>query len=358
MASTVKHEPAAAAHRVGWATVTTQQKYHHYDAKGLTRCGYRRKKGELSYAALPADLSAWQCCSTCDSVILRTNEPAVATGTLEYAASTQSQPKPPRRQAPVTSFGYRGQADYEAQHALGAFDADGYELRRGDKVMLAPDYAKGNERVGTIESIIYHPVSEKRRPDVEVSFPQSARLKRSKGTWLDTHLLLSHQAHTGRLRLEQPAVPAPPTLAEPLPRCQQCGAGFLPTMSSADAKETYCGYLCEQTATGGLQHLADARAAQDGLGREGWASTDHGRTKYHHYGPDGKSKCNYQKQHGPLHFTEPGQEIPAHDHCTACNLHLLSAKQAPPPPAAPPSPRQSAWQKKQYPTPSTQLTLF
>jgi hypothetical protein len=345
-----------AAHRVGWATVTTQQKYHHYDAKGLTRCGYRRKKGELSYADRPASLSTWQCCSTCDSIIQRTDEPAETTGELEYTAPAQSQPKAARRQAPVASFGYRGQADYEAQHALGAFDADGYELRRSDKVMLAPDYAKGNERVGTIESILYHPVSEKRRPDVEVSFPQSARLKRSKGTWLDTHLLLSHQARPGRLRLEQPGQPATttPTIPEPLPKCLQCSASYQPVISSADAKEKYCGYLCEQTHTGGVQHLADARFAQDGAGREGWASTDPGHTKYHHYGPDGKSKCNYQKNHGPLHFAPNASALLPSECCSACDLHLLKAKQA-----KPPVPKPEPVTRSPKPTPTlTQLSLF
>jgi DNA polymerase-3 subunit beta len=126
-------------------------------------------------------------------------------------------PQAGRRQEVVTSFGYKGQADYEAQHALGAFDAEGYELRRGDKVLLAPTYANGNERVGTIEGILYYPVSEKRRPDVRVSFPQSARLKSSTGTWLDTHLLLSHQARVRRLRLEQPTKPTTPTSSSPAP---------------------------------------------------------------------------------------------------------------------------------------------
>ena len=40
-----------------------------------------------------------------------------------------------------------------------ALDSDGYELRRGDSVTLAPAYAKGNDQVGTIDSILYYPVS-------------------------------------------------------------------------------------------------------------------------------------------------------------------------------------------------------
>lgn len=213
-----------ATHQVGWATVTGD-KYHHYDKHGRTRCGYQRRKGELSFRENPTSLSAWQCCSTCASIAPRTDAPVAAPAKFNYATDGQhladvraEQDRTRaagRRYEPVASFGYSGQADYETQHALGAFDADGYELHRGDKVMLAPAYANGNERVGTINCILYHPVKENRRPDIEVSFSKGARLAASKGTWLDTHLLLSGQARRGRLRLERPAKPSTPTSVEP-----------------------------------------------------------------------------------------------------------------------------------------------
>jgi ParB/RepB/Spo0J family partition protein len=66
-------DPTAPAteHRVGWATVTTVQLYHHYDAAGLTACGYKRRKGELSFSEKPGELPAWQCCQACDALFVR-----------------------------------------------------------------------------------------------------------------------------------------------------------------------------------------------------------------------------------------------------------------------------------------------
>lgn len=67
-------EPAAEAvptHRVGWATVTSVQLYHHYDEAGRTACGYKRRKGELLFSEKPGDLPAWQCCRACDATFVR-----------------------------------------------------------------------------------------------------------------------------------------------------------------------------------------------------------------------------------------------------------------------------------------------
>ncbi len=83
---------------------------------------------------------------------------------------------------------------------------------------------------------------------------------------------------------------------------------------------------------------------------EGWASTKPGKTKYHHYGPDGKSKCNYERQPGNLHYADDPRKLTAAECCSACDLHLLKAKNPgrynnhPSLPIA----SQSKWQRKQY----------
>lgn len=70
------------------------------------------------------------------------------------------------------------------------------------------------------------------------------------------------------------------------------------------------------------QHLADVRFEQDGGGREGWASTDPGKTKYHHYDAAGKSQCSYQRQQGPLHFADKLGQLQPKQCCSACDLAL------------------------------------
>ncbi|GAA4349929.1 hypothetical protein GCM10023185_07070 [Hymenobacter saemangeumensis] len=108
---------------------------------------------------------------------------------------------------------------------------------------------------------------------------------------------------------------------------------------------------------------------------EGWASTNPGTTKYHHYGPDGQSKCSYQKGTGTsLHFHPQPEQLTPAECCTSCDLHILKAKHPERFNNHPTLPidRQSKWQQKQYgtqapeapapqPTPppaATQLTLF
>jgi hypothetical protein len=84
--------------------------------------------------------------------------------------------------------------------------------------------------------------------------------------------------------------------------------------------------------------------------REGWASTKPGQTKYHHYDAKGKSKCNYERQPGPLHYAPDPAQLTAQDCCSACDLAILKVKHPerfnnhPSIPIA----RQSAWQQKQY----------
>lgn len=108
--------------------------------------------------------------------------------------------------------------------------------------------------------------------------------------------------------------------------------------------------------------------------QEGWASTKPGKTKYHHYDAKGKSKCNYERQPGPLHFAPDPSKLSANECCSACDLHILKAKHPerfnnhPSLPIA----NQSTWQRKQYDpkpaepqvekhaavAPRTQLSLF
>jgi hypothetical protein len=107
--------------------------------------------------------------------------------------------------------------------------------------------------------------------------------------------------------------------------------------------------------------------------RVGWASTKPGKTKYHYYGADGKSQCNYERQPGPLHFADDPGQLAASDCCSSCDLHLLKAKHPERFNSHPSLPidRQSTWQRKQYdpkteppavtpspPAVTTQLGLF
>ncbi len=134
----------------------------------------------------------------------------------------------------------------------------------------------------------------------------------------------------------------------PTQACANCRKDYTPVASA----RLDCCPTCVLAALSNEQaHFTEVRFEQDGAGREGWASTAPGRTKYHHYGADGKSKCSYQKQHGPLHFAPDPKQLTPEECCSSCDLHLLKAKQPEPPRPVPtiPKPTRQA---------GTQLQLF
>ncbi len=136
----------------------------------------------------------------------------------------------------------------------------------------------------------------------------------------------------------------------PTQNCANCRKDYTPVASA----RLDCCPACVLAALSQEQtHFTDLRFAQDGGGRVGWASTDPGKTKHHYYDASGKSQCNYQRQHGPLHFHE-GPGLPhGVECCSACNLALAKEKQ--------PRPARKAVARASKPTPpadSAQLSLF
>jgi hypothetical protein len=60
----------------GWAsTKPGHNRYHFYDEQGKSLCSYQRKPGPLHFADDPKQLSAEDCCSSCDLHILKAKHP-------------------------------------------------------------------------------------------------------------------------------------------------------------------------------------------------------------------------------------------------------------------------------------------
>ena len=77
----------------GWAsTKPGQTKYHHYDAQGVSKCSYQRQPGPLHFHPDPKQLTAQECCSSCDLHILKAEQ-----------AAKRAAPKPKPAAAPLPS---------------------------------------------------------------------------------------------------------------------------------------------------------------------------------------------------------------------------------------------------------------